>query len=196
MSADTSFGYYYGLQAEARTRVMNSLNRRLLKSGGIQRWDNLTLASILGRQPGDALTFAQDVWPQHYPKGYHGLAQDWTSLAFKNMNDPDHFNLAIWQKIEGEQRLVALALGNPSARRRYMTVKWVERFYGPNHLAGRALWPILVCAEEYARLLGSEKVLIKDPVDPSKYQRYGYEVFNHPGVRFGGSYLGKDVTDV
>ncbi len=76
-----------------------------------------------------------------------------------------------------------------------MTVKWIERFHGPNYLAGRALWPILVCAEEYAKLLGSQMVLIKDPVDPGKYERYGYTVFQHPGVAFGGDYLGKDVTD-
>ncbi|WP_421906068.1 hypothetical protein [Mameliella sp.] len=111
------------------------------------------------------------------------------------MNDPDHFNLAIWQEVEGEQTLVALAIGNPSKRRKYMTVKWIERFHGPNYLAGRALWPILVCAEEYAKLLGSQMVLIKDPVDPGKYERYGYTVFQHPGVAFGGDYLGKDVTD-
>ena len=195
MSATSSFGYYYALQAEARTRVMNSLNKRLLKSGGLKRWDNLTLSSILGGQPADALAFARDIWPKYHGPEYHGLAQDWTSLAFKSMNDPDHFNLAIWQKMEGEQSLVALAIGNPSKRRRYMTVKWIERFNGPNYLKGRALWPILVCAEEYAKLLGSEKVLIKDPVDPAKYERYGYEVFTHPGVRFGGNYLGKDVTD-
>ena len=174
---------------------MNSLNKRLLRSGGIQRWDNLTLASILGNQPANALDFASKVWPEHYPAEYYGLAQDWTSLAFKNMSDPDHFNLAIWQKVEGEQVLVALAIGNPSARRKYMTLKWVERFCGHSHLKGRALWPILACAEEYARLLGSDKVLIKDPVDPSKYERYGYEDFDHPGVRFGGDYMGKDVSD-
>ncbi|MFY0690765.1 MAG: hypothetical protein JXR14_02450 [Paracoccaceae bacterium] len=195
MRADESSAYYYALQAEARTRVMNSLNKRLLKSGGIKRWDNLTLCSILGSKPGDALKFASEEWPRHYPDGYHGLAQDWTTLAIKSINDTDHFNLAIWQKIDGVQNLVALALGNPSNSRKFLTIKWVERFQGPNPLAGRALWPILVCAEEYAKLLGSDKVLIKDPVDPSKYERYGYEVYLHPNVKFGGNYLGKDVTD-
>lgn len=194
--SDSSFSYYYALQSEARSRTMNSLNRRILRSGGLKYWNNLTLASILGADPGDALSFAKNEWPRYYGDETHlGFSQDWPSLAIKNINDPDHFNLAIWQKVDGEQVLVALALGNPSKRRKYLTIKWIERYYGYNYLAGRALWPILVCAEEYAKLLGSERVLIKDPVDPNKYRRYGYEEFSHPGVRFGGSYLGKDVSD-
>lgn len=36
---------------------------------------------------------------------------------------------------------------------------------------------ILACAEEYAKLLGCKRVLIKNPVDPHKYQRYGYQPY-------------------
>lgn len=192
--SDESRAYYYALQNIARERTAESLNRRLLKTGDIQRWDNLTLCSILSDK-GDALKFAEEEWPKHYGDETHkGFATKWTELVYKNLKDTDHFNLAIWQKVEEEQVLVALALGNPSKRRKYMTLKWVERFFGHNHLSGRVLWPILTCAEEYARLLGCERVLIKDPIDPEKYERYGYETFVHPGVRFGGSYLGKDMT--
>lgn len=186
--------YYYLLLQEARARTQHSLNKRLLKTGQICRWDRLTLCSILGEDVGDALKFAREEWPKHYTEKTHkDWHVDWTGNVLKSLNDNDCFNLAIWQEIEGEQVLLALALGRPSNKRRYMTVKWVERYFGNNHLNGRALWPILTCAEEYARLIGSAKVLIKDPVDPKKYARYGYTKFTHPGVRFGGNYLGKDI---
>lgn len=187
--------YYYVLLNEARKRTQESLNRRLIKSGNIKRWNKLTLASAYSGQPANAIEFAQNEWPKYYGEDTHqGFTQSWEAIILKSLNDPDHFNLAIWQEVDGEQVLVALAVGAPSNRRTYMTLKWIERYYGHNYLKGRALWPILTCAEEYARLLGSEKVLIKDPVDPAKYERYGYTPFTHPNVAFGGKYLGKDVT--
>ena len=194
--SEESRAYFYALQNFARERTATSLNKKLLKDGGIQRWDNLTLCSIVGDQPGDALDFAATEWPKYYgPETHHGFVKDWTSLVVKSLNDTDHFNLAIWQKVEGKQILVALALGNPSNKRKYLTIKWIERYFGHSYLGGRALWPILTCAEEYAKLLGCEKILIKDPVDPAKYERYGYEKFSHPGVKFGGDYMGKDMTN-
>jgi len=194
--SDESFAYYYALQSIARRKTADRINKRLLRSGGIKRWDNLTFCSIMGRDPGDALGFAEQEWPKYYNGAdCQGFASMWRGLVYKSLNDPDHFNLAIWQKVDEEQRLVALALGNPSNGRTLLTLKWVERFFGPNYLKGRALWPILDCAEEYARLVGCKKVLIKDPIDPRKYERYGYTAFSHPGVRFGGDYLGKDMSD-
>lgn len=186
--------YYYALRVEARRRTMNSLNKRIIRSGGIATWDKLTLSSILGEEPGDALAFAREKWPQFYdPEKFSGFTKSWESIAYTNANDPDQFDLAIWQEVEEKQVLVALAQGNPSHARTYLTLKWVERYLGPNPLAGRALWPILVCAEEYARLLGSRYVLIKDPLYPSVYEQYGYTVFSHPGVAFGGKYVAKEL---
>lgn len=189
------FDYYYILQSEARKRAMDAINKRLLKTGGIQPWNQLTLCSIMGKDIGDALEFAMNEWPKYYGSNTHdGLSVSWEDLVNKRLADPDHFNLAIWQQVDDEQVLVALALGNPSHERTHLTVKWIERFYGHNYLGGRALWPILTCAEEYAKLLGSERVLIKDPVDSAKYERYGYTTYKHPHVAHGGCYLGKDIV--
>ncbi|MEQ3671363.1 hypothetical protein [Pseudophaeobacter sp.] len=194
--SEESRAYYYALQNIARERTANSLNKRLLKDGGIQRWDNLTLCSIIGDDIGDALEFAGTEWVKHYgPETHNGFTTSWTDLVHRNLSDTDHFNLAVWQKVDGNQVLVALAIGTPSNKRTYLTLKWIERYFGHSYLGGRALWPILTCAEEYARLLECKKILIKDPVDPAKYERYGYEEFVHPGVRLGGNYLGKDMTD-
>ncbi len=186
--------YFYILQQEARKRAIDAINKRLTKTGNIQRWDHLTLCSILGPEMPNALDFATKEWPKYYgPDTHEGLAMDWRHVVLSRAADPDHFNLAIWQKVNGTQVLVALALGNPSHGRNHLTVKWIERYYGHNYLGGRALWPILTCAEEYAKLLGCERVLIKDPVDSGKYERYGYAAYTHPHVPHGGCYLGKDV---
>jgi len=188
------FGYFYLLKDEARNRTMNSVNKRLLKTGNIQKWDATTLCSIIGEEIGDAIEFATEEWPKYYGAETHsGFSDSWEKLLYRYLPQKDHFDLAIWQKVDGKQVLVALAIGNPSRARTHLTIKWIERYYGSNYLAGRALWPILTCAEEYAKLLGCERVLIKDPVDTGKYERYGYSPYHHPYVAHGGDYLGKEL---
>ena len=185
--------YFYTLQMEARRRTIHAIHRRIQVSGNIKQWDKLTLCSILGRDIGDALEFARVEWPKYYgPDTHEGLNMDWERVVKARSVDPDHFNLAIWQEIDGVNILVAMAIGNPSHGRNHLTVKWIERFYGHNYLGGRALWPILTCAEEYAKLLGAQRVLIKDPVDSRKYGRYGYADYIHPNVKHGGCYMEKE----
>lgn len=189
------YAYYYALNNEARKRTVESINKRLLRSGGIKHWNKLTLCSIIGDEVGDAFKFAAEEWPKHYSNETHsGFPESWENLYFRYRPGKDLFELAIWQEVEDVQVLVALALGNPSHARTHLTVKWVERFFGHNYLAGRALWPILTCAEEYAKLLGAERVLIKDPVDSNKYERYGYAPYCHPNVAYGGDYYGKELN--
>ncbi|WP_394423248.1 hypothetical protein [Sulfitobacter sp. 1A12157] len=191
----SDFTYFYVLQDEARRRTMNAINKRLLITGGIKYWDKTTLCSILGTEKGNALKFAKEEWPKFYgPDTHRGFEEPWEKLAYRYLPQKDHFDLAIWQEVDGRQVLVALAVGNPSNARTHLTVKWIERFYGHNYLSGRALWPILTCAEEYGKLLGCERVLIKDPVDSGKYERYGYARYHHPQVAHGGNYFGKELT--
>jgi len=186
--------YFYTLKTAARARTVNALNNRISTTEDRKRWSGLTLCSILGEEVGDALEFAETRWRELYSDSTHpGFVKEWRSLAYAHIQAPDHFDLAIWQDVDDEQVLVALALGNPSHARTHLTVKWVERYFGHNHLTGRALIPILTCAEEYAKLLGSERVLVKDPVDPGKYTRYGYAPYRHPNVPHGGNYLAREL---
>lgn len=192
----SDFIYYYLLKEEARRRTMNAINKRVLRSGGVFHWDKTTLCSIIGQDVGNAIEFSQNEWPKYYgPDTHEGFEDSWEKLNYRYLPQKDHFDLAIWQVVDGIQVLVALAIGNPSSARTHLTIKWVERFYGHNYLAGRALWPILTCAEEYAKLLGCERVLIKDPVDSGKYERYGYAKYRHPYVAHGGDYLAKELQN-
>ena len=186
--------YFYLLQEEARRRTMTAINARVLKTGGMAQWDKTTLCSILGTDVGDALEFARTEWPKYYgPNTHLGFSESWETLAYRYLPQPDNFNLAIWQQVDGIQVLAALAIGNPSRARTHLTVKWVERFFGKNYLTGRALWTTLTCAEEYAKLLGCERLLIKDPVDSEKYEQYEYEKYHHPHIAHGGDYLAKEL---
>ncbi|MDO5757256.1 MAG: hypothetical protein Q4P24_07025 [Rhodobacterales bacterium] len=140
--------YYYTLQREARSRTIEALNRRAIRTGKVATWNKVTLCSILGKEIGDACNVAATEWRKYRkPESHQDFDVDWTALAQKNFKDPDHFNLAIWQEVNGKQTLVALALGNPSHGRKYMTVKWVERFFAYTPVAGSALLAILSCAE-------------------------------------------------
>ena len=191
---DESFAYYYALQHEARARVRNALNAKVKPTDGLM-FRGLTLCSILGPDVGDAIGFAEGEWPKFYgPETHHGFSRGWGDLAKAAWAAPDHFNLAIWQRVSDRSILVGLALGNPSHARTHLTLKWIERYFGPSPLAGRVLEVVLACAEEYAKLLGSERVLIKDPVDPTKYARYGYEPYAHPNVPYGGNYMAREVS--
>lgn len=190
----SDLAYFYVLKDEARRRTIEAINKRVLKSGGMKNWDKTTLCSIMGQDVGNAIEFARDEWPRFYGEDTHnGFKDSWEKLAFRYWPQKDHFDLAVWQEVDGTPVLVALAIGNPSRARTHLTIKWVERYYGRNYLAGRALWPILTCAEEYAKLLGCERVLIKDPVDSRKYERYGYIKYRHPNVPHGGNYLAKEL---
>lgn len=187
--------YYYALRSEARSRVQTALNARILREpGSLARFDRLTLSSILSPQMPSALEFASTEWPKHYgEKTFMGFSKSWADIVMPAYQDPEVFDLAIWQEVEGVQTLTALALGCPSHARTHLTVKWVERYYGHTYVQGRVLMIVLACAEEYAKLLGSERVLIKDPLAPHKYERYGYRSYRHPYVPHGGNYLAKEL---
>ena len=189
--------YYYALQTEARSRVQQSLNANILRRpGAVHHFDKLTLCSIQSPDMEGALTFADEVWPQHYgDSGWTGFGVSWHKIVKPRMAAPDAFDLAIWQEIEGEQVLAALAFGEPSHARTHLTLKWLERFMGYTHVAGRVTPIVLACAEEYAKLLGSDRVLIKDALVPKLYERYGYRTYRHPYVAHGGDYMSKELTN-
>lgn len=187
--------YYYALQSEARERVQKALNARILRhNGSLANFDRLTLCSIASPQMPDALAFADTEWPKFYGKEtFEGFGKRWHDIVLPMYHAIDIFDLAIWQEVDGEKVLAAMAVGEPSHARTHLTVKWVERFYGKTYIGGRVLMIILACAEEYAKLIGCERVLIKQPLAPHKYARYGYEVYKHPGVAYGGNYMAKEL---
>jgi hypothetical protein len=84
-----------------------------------------------------------------------------------------------------------MALGKPSSGKTHLTINWVERSFAPTYLRGGTLLPILACAEEYAKLLGCKRVLIKNPIEPSKYARYGYAPYRLRNV--SSAYLCKEL---
>lgn len=179
--------YYYTLRTEARRRVVEQINRRATTDRSRETWDGITLASVNL----EAIEYARLEWPKHYgPDTHGGFSQSWERLYYKFAQMPDHFGLAIWQDIEDKKVLQGLALGKPSRAKTHLTINWVERSFEPTYFRGGILVPILACAEEYGNLLGCERVLVKDPIDPGVYQRYGYAPFT---LHKGAEYLAKEL---
>lgn len=166
--------YFYGLRTIARKRTLDAINCRIMRDGGAVEWDNSTLASI----DDEAVQFAEQEWPKFYNEQTHeGLAKPWSSIWYHANLQPSNFNLAIWQEFENKKILQGLAVGSTSEGKEHITLNWVERYFGPEYPRHGILIPVLLCLENYAALLGSQRILIKNPVDPSKYKKYGYAPF-------------------
>jgi len=180
--------YYYTLRTASRQKVADAINAKVKTAGSHQYWNRITLCSINKA----AIDYARLEWPKYYSDSTHnGLQYSWDKLLYKFAPRPSYFDLAIWQRIGDENVLQGLALGKPSNGKGHLTINWVERSYAPTYMRPGILLPLLSCAEEYAKLLGCARVLIKDPADPSIYGRYRYEPFTLK--KCGGSYLSKEV---
>lgn len=182
--------YYYGLRTIARMRALDELNKLILSAGGASILDGTSLASI----DDDAIRHAETVWPRYYGTATHpGFSKAWSSIWYHAALQPSRFDIAVWQNVDGTKVLQGLAVGARSSGNSHLTLNWVERNFGPEYTRYGVLVPILSSFEHYAHLLGVDKVLIKNPVDPSKYERYGYEP-----IRIKGSttlFLGKEMSD-
>jgi hypothetical protein len=159
---------------------VRDLNNKIKSLGNKGAWDKLTLCSI----DGAALDYARLEWPKYYSNQTHnGFEYSWERLYHKFLNVPSHFDLAIWQEVENRKVLQGLALGKPSSGKHNLNINWIERSFEPTYFKGGILLPILACAEEYAKLLGSEKVVVKNTVDPGSFGKYGYAPFGPPKER-------------
>lgn len=182
------FAYYQTLRLEARSRVVDALNRRISTPEDREKWRGITLSSINT----EAIDYARTHWPRYYSNDlFNGMPYSWERLYFKFHAIFSNFNIAVWQEYDDIKILQGLAFGKPSKGKTHLVVNWLERSYEPPYFPGGVLLPILASAEEYAKLLGCERVLIKDAVDPLEFQGYGYAPHKLPNVR--ASYLAKEL---
>lgn len=120
------YAYYQTLRTEARSRVVDALNRRIKSPQEKQTWRGITLASINH----EALEYARIEWPKYYSGDtYSGLPHSWERLFYSYMAKASNYNIAVWQTIENEKILRGLALGKPSRGKTHLTLNWIERSY-------------------------------------------------------------------
>ena len=185
---DYNHAYYYTLKTHARKHVVDSLNKKIIRVGSRDSWRAVTFSSINL----EATKFARTEWPKSYgPTSHNGFAISWEQLLYKFAHRPSYFDLAIWQTIDNVEVLQGMAIGQPSNGKTHLVINWVERSFASSYLKGGILLPILACAEQYAKLLGCQRVLIKDAVDPQKYGRYGYTDYKLAKAR--ANYLAKEL---
>lgn len=184
------YAYYYALRTEARRSVVDALNRRIRSENDRRKWKAIEIASIKE----DAIEYARYKWSQHYDGDTHrSIPVTWERLYHSFANKLAHFNVAIWQDLPEGRKLRGMAFGKPSRGKTHLTINWLERSPGPDFLEGGVLLPILSCAEQYAKLLGCKRVFIKDPVDKTEFEKYGYVQTDIAPK--GGVYLVKELGD-
>lgn len=189
MVEEFAYAYYQTLRTHARATVVKAFNRRIKSPQERETWKGITLASI----DREAVEYARIEWPKHYRDDtHHGLSVSWERLYYRFGAKAANFNVAVWQTVGDAKILQGLAVGKPSDGKKHLTINWVERSYAPTYFKGGVLLPILACAEEYAKLLGCERVLVKDAVDARPFEKYGYAPFVDAPPR--GVYLSKELN--
>jgi hypothetical protein len=184
--------YYYGLRTIARKRALDDLNSRIMRDGGAAIWQGTKLASITP----DAIDYAEQIWPKYYGSHTHnGFSKQWSSIWYHAQLQPARFDMAVWQEVGDDRILQGLAVGRASSGREHLTLNWVERNFGPEYTRFGILVPVLLCFEHYAHLLGCQRTLIKNPVDPSVYERYGYAAVKLQGSDSTAVHLAKELND-
>jgi hypothetical protein len=188
MPVTEAHAYYYVLRHQSRKKIVEHLNANANALGIAQHIRGMTICSV----DKEAIDYARLEWTKYYgPETHAGFPYSWERLFHKYMHRPSYFDLAIWQEINGDKVLQALALGQPSNAKRQLNLNWIERSFAPTYLRCGALLPIMACAEEYAKLIGATRVVVKDAVDPSVYARYGYEMVHLPHA--GGMHPVKEI---
>lgn len=184
------YAYYYALRKEARSAVVNALNKRIKSKRDREIWRAITIASIKE----DALNYARYQWPKYYDgETHYPIPVTWERLYHVYSQKFAHFNVAIWQDLPDGKKLRGMAFGKPSKGKTHLTINWLERSPEVDYFSGGVLLPILSCAEEYAKLLGCKRVFIKDPIDENAYIRYGY--YKTDASPKGGVYLVKELEN-
>lgn len=188
MNETEKAAYYYTLRFIAREAVAKAFVDRFKREGGKDNWNLITLASI----DQEALDYARLEWTKYYSEETHlGFSHSWEAIYHHFRHRPSFFDLAIWQQMNGSRVLQGLAIGRPSRGKTHLTVNWIERSFAPTYMKGGILLPVLACAEEYAKLLGCERLLIKDPVDPTCYELYQFRAYALKRAK--GTYLAKEL---
>lgn len=184
--------YYYGLRTIARKRALDEINSKIKSDGGAAVWHGTQLASISD----EAIAYAENVWPNFYGVQTHlGFKKAWSSIWYHAKLQPARFDIAIWQDVGGRRVLQGLATGRASKGREHLTLNWVERNFGSDYHRFGILIPILSSFEHYGHLLGAHTLLIKNPVDPSIYTKYGYAPKEVKGSESNVEFLGKEMSD-
>jgi len=168
------FAYYQTLRLEARSRVVNDLNKRIKTEQEHINWKGITLASITE----EALRFARLEWPRYYTEAYQGIEKSWEHLFFSFMNNkPSNFNIAIWQDLKDKKILRGMALGDCPHGREHLNIRYIERSLAPDYFRGGVLLPILASAEQYAKLLGCKHIFLRGVRNFDEFAKYGYSVY-------------------
>lgn len=114
----------------------------------------------------------------------------WDEIFQQIRTTPRRFDVAIWDG----PILCGMAAGKASRGSENVTVKWVERFAIPSEpLRGVVALTALTAAEHYAKILGRQWLMIRNPL-PGTAALYEELRFSLAPSRFGVPYYGRQVA--
>jgi len=182
--------YYAELQNLARQHIVSKANHMDATYGRVG-FPGVTLSSISEA----ALVEADEEWPKYHcmsPHGGFGNRFRWAEVFRKFQYRPSFFNLAVWQELDSDTTVLqALAIGRPSRGKSHLTIHAFEKCFAPYELKHVSLL-VLSCANEYAKLLGTSRVLIKEALHEPVYLEHGFRQYQLP--RLNRTFLSKDVS--
>lgn len=135
-----------------------------------------------------ALDFWRDNWAASHPGSHIDGDFPWEDAVSNFRNNLNRFEVAIWSN----DILCGLAIGRPSKGPDNVTIHLLERYWGANPFKGSIAAIAVDVADNYAKILEKQKVIIKYPVDGAipVYEKLGFRPVQGYGK---GAYYGREV---
>ena len=113
----------------------------------------------------------------------------WDKIHSLFQSRPRRFDLAVWDGLN----LCGMAMGEASKGKKFVTLKWMERFPTPHNLPRGGLSRIVFMAmSEYGKILGAQSLRVKDPL-PGTESLYLEHQFSLAGRVAGAQYLTREI---
>lgn len=128
------------------------------------------------------------VWRSCHPGEPYDGNFPWDEIFRQIRSTPRRFSLAIC----ANGVLYGLAAGMASRGSDNVTIRFIERRFGSNPLAGLVAPIAIEAAEAYAMVLGRHRIKLRNPVEGVR-QRYLENGFSLDRSLFGATYLSREV---
>ncbi|WP_366554923.1 hypothetical protein [Aquibaculum sediminis] len=112
----------------------------------------------------------------------------WDKIYRQFRSTPRRFDIALW---DGD-KLCGLAIGNASRGKRYVTIKWIERFATTDQ-PGWVATTVLTAADYFGKTIGSEEVRLRNP-RPDTERLYAAHGFALAEQLHGATYWARPIS--
>jgi hypothetical protein len=126
-------------------------------------------------------------WPPRHPGAHYDGNYPWHDIMSQLRANPRRLDLAMW----ANERLCGLCAGATSKNKANVSIHFLERYHGPNPMAGFVLHIAVHFAESYARVLGEayptvrgrQRLTVRSPTHGAlpTYESLGFRLVERGG---------------